>query len=169
MVMGVSGREIMRVMGEAHEAGVKLEIHQGPQIWELLPSPLVTIEVKRIEASLRRSSPSSERGCHSFQDMAIRFPDGSIRRPDLAIYCVAPAPTQEAATSVPEAVVEVVSPGSEIKDLQLSPSFYLLHGVRDVLVFEPLTGSVAHFRHDSRRQLRSPAEVDLECGCMVTV
>lgn len=101
--------------------------------------------------------------------MAIQFPDGSLRRPDIAVYCVLPDETQEATRTLPEAVVEVVSPGSEIKDLDLSPPFYLLHGIKDVVVFDPRTGSVSHFRRDGRAYHASPVEIALECGCAVTV
>jgi len=160
----------MHAIDGAHEAGIRLEIHQGLPIWEFSPSPLHTIEAKRIESSVRRNPESPrECGCHSFQDMSIRFPDGSIRRPDISVFCQLPAATQEATAQIPGAVIEVVSPGSEVKDLELSPSFYLMHGVLDVLVFDPRTGVVSHFRRDGRRQLTSPSEVDLECGCLVSV
>jgi Uma2 family endonuclease len=169
VVLGVPELEIIRIMGEAHDAGIKLEIHQGLPIWEFLPSPLHTIEAKRIDGSVRRTGSSQSCGCLSFQDMAIRFPDGSVRRPDIAIYCVAPDPTQEATTSIPLAIVEVLSPGSEVKDLQLSPPFFLSHGVQDVMVFDPQTRKVDHFRKDGRQQLRSPSDIELQCGCTVTV
>ncbi len=170
MPLGVSDSELMRIMDEAHDAGVKLEIHQGLPIWEFLPAPLHTMEAERIAQSVRTTSASSQGcGCFRFQDMSIKFPDGSIRRPDISIYCERPEPTQESTTSIPKAVVEVVSPGSEVKDLELSPPFYLLYGVLDVLVFQPSTGTVAHFRREGRKQLNSPIDIELECGCSVTV
>ena len=161
--------DVMRAMDEARDVGVKLEVHQGLPIWEMMPSPRHTIQTERVARSLRRSTAGGDCVCHGLQDMAIRFPDGSLRRPDIAVYCQLPEETQEAATRLPEAVIEVVSPGSEIKDLQLSPPFYLLHGVRDVVVFDPLTGSVAHFRRDGRVDHASPVGIALECGCAVTV
>jgi Uma2 family endonuclease len=66
--------------------------------------------------------------------MAVRFPDGSIRRPDIGVFCERPAATQEATRTLPQAVVEIVSPGSDVKDLELSPPSYLRHGVLDVVV-----------------------------------
>ena len=156
-------------MAEAHDAGVRLEVHQGLPIWEFMPSPLHTMEAERIAESIRRPVEPSDCGCHRYQDMTIRFPDGSIRRPDIAVFCQKPSPTQEATRTIPEAVVEVVSPGSEVKDLDISPPFYLLHGVKDVVVFDPRTGSVNHFRRDSRAHHPSPVEIALECGCSVTV
>lgn len=161
--------DVMQAMDEAHEMGVKLEVHQGLPIWEFLPSPLNTMEAERIAESVRRSASAENCGCYRFQDMTIRFPDGSIRRPDVAVFCQRPEPTQTAARVLPEAVIEVVSPGSEVKDMELSPPFYLLHGVKDVVVFDPRTGSVAHFRRDGRKHHTSPVEIALECGCVVTV
>ena len=161
--------EVMKAMDEAREAGLKVEVHQGLPIWEFMPSPLHVIETARIAGSLRRQASSGDCGCHGLQDMAIMFPDGSLRRPDIAVYCELPEATQTAARKLPEAVVEIVSPGSEVKDLDLSPPFYLLHGVKDVVVFDPRTGSVSHFRREGRKILASPAEIALECGCVVTV
>jgi Uma2 family endonuclease len=170
MKLESSEKQLMRAIDDAHEVGVKLEVHQGLPIWEFLPSPLHTIEAKRIEQSIRRSLPAStDCGYFSFQDMTIRFPDGSIRQPDIAVFCETPAATQEATEIIPRAIIEIVSPGSEIKDLELSPAFYLMHGVLDVLVFEPRTGVVSHFRRDARHHLNSPVELHLECGCSVTV
>jgi len=70
---------------------------------------------------------------------------------------------------IPRAVIEVVSPGSEIKDLELSPPFFLLHGVLDVVVYDPRTAGVSHFWTEGRRHLTSPVTIDLRCGCSVTV
>ena len=159
----------MRAMDEADEIGVKLEVHQGLPIWEFMPSPLHTIEAVRISSSLRRTTANDGCGCYGLPDMSIMFPDGSLRRPDIAVYCELPPKTQESARKLPEAVIEIVSPGSEIKDLDLSPSFYLLYGMLDVVVFDPRTGSVNHFRRDGRAHHASPVEIALECGCTVTV
>ena len=162
--------DVIRAMDEAHDAGVRLEVHQGLPIWEFMPSPLNTMETVRIAASLRRMSSDEEScGCYGLPDMAILFPDGSLRRPDVSIYCELPSRTQEAARVLPKAVIEVVSPGFEVKDLELSPPFYLLHGIQDVVLFDPRTGSVAHFRRDGRTHHASPVEIVLECGCHVTV
>ena len=159
----------MRAMDDAREAGVKLEVHQGLPIWEFMPSPRHTIQTVRIAASLKRSTTGGDCGCHGLPDMSILFPDGSLRRPDISVYCELPEETQESATKLPEAVIEVVSPGSEVKDLELSPSFYLSHGIKDVIAFDPRTGSVSHFRLDGRVHHESPVEIALECGCTVTV
>lgn len=161
---------VMRAMSDADAAGVKLEVHQGLPIWEFHPSPLHVIESERISQSIKKSEVNKTScGCHRYQDMSIRFPDGSVRRPDIAVFCSKPEPTQEATTLIPSAVIEVVSPGSEIKDMELSPSFYLAQGVLDVVVFDPRTGNVLHFRKDGRSIQQTPVTIELECGCVATV
>ena len=70
---------------------------------------------------------------------------------------------------IPEAVIEVVSKGYEVKDLELNPLFYLSHGVKDVVVFNPATLNVSHFRRNKRNHYLSPITLELECGCIVTV
>ncbi len=51
--------EVMRAMDEARETGVKLEVHQGLPIWEMMPSPLHTLAMARIATSLRRADTSN--------------------------------------------------------------------------------------------------------------
>ena len=168
--MGLTEEEFMAASAAAEEAGIRLEVVQGMPVWEFMPSPMHTIDSKRIDRSIR-PDPSSDAGCgcHSLEDVSIKFPDGSIRRPDIAVFCRLPERTRTSTTLVPEAVVELVSPGSEMKDLQLSPGFYLSQGVKDVIVYTPETEVVEHFRRDGRAMHRSPVDIRLECGCLVTV
>lgn len=162
--------EVMKAMTDADAAGVRLEVHQGLPIWEFSPSPIHVSEVRRIERTVRKSTKRDTGcACEAYQDVSIRFPDGSVRRPDLSIFCQVLPLTQEATTLIPGAVIEVVSPGSEVKDLELSPSYYLAQGVLDVVVFDPRTGNVLHFRKDSRTIQQTPVEIELECGCVAIV
>jgi Uma2 family endonuclease len=119
---------------------------------------------------LKSSKPEvSSCECIYIPDVYIHFPDGSVKRPDLSIFCERPKATQEALTVIPEAVVEVVSPGSELKDLQVGPPFYLMHGVKDVVAFDPRTSVVMHYRKTGLETLISPVTLRLECGCSITV
>lgn len=116
------------------------------------------------------SETESDGGWHAYRNLDIRFSDGSLRRPDVAVFCRVPDEFDEAVTLVPEAVIEIVSEGSERKDLELSPPFYLRQGVRDVVVLDPYTGIVWHHRNDSPvERHQSPIEIALRCGCAVTV
>jgi Uma2 family endonuclease len=66
---------------------------------------------------------------------------------------------------VPEAVVEIVSPGSERKDLEVGPPFYLSQGVVDVVVVDPRTSVVLHYRKSGLSRHLSPVNLTLDCGC----
>lgn len=88
---------------------------------------------------------------------------------DIAIFCTDQIEQDEAVTKVPEAVIEIVSAGYEAKDLELGPLFYLAQGVKDVVVLEPLTGTVIHSRRNGTQRFVSPARIVLECDCEVTV
>jgi Uma2 family endonuclease len=70
---------------------------------------------------------------------------------------------------MPEAVVEILSPGGQKKDLQVGPPFYLSHGVKDVVVVDPEGDSARHFRSDGERTIPRGTTICLECGCEVTV
>jgi len=80
----------------------------------------------------------------------ISFPDGSLKLPDISIFCQEPKEDDEAIKQVPDAVIEVISKGYEAKDLEIGPHFYLSQGVKVT------------------RQV-SPVEIVLECGCKCVV
>jgi Uma2 family endonuclease len=102
-------------------------------------------------------------------DVYVQFPDGSLKRPDISVFCKEPEEEEDAITLVPEAVIEVVSKGYEAKDLEIGPGFYLSQGVKDVLVFDPTTLLVLHVRRDGTQRHTSPCEVSLECGCSCVI
>ncbi len=155
----------------AEEIGVRLEIVAGLPIWEAQPLLRHQEEVDRIRASIHSRTPSNQAGCGCFHiaDIYIQFPDGSLKRPDISVFCSRPTDEDVAVTTVPEAVVEVISKGYEAKDLEIGPRFYLSQGVKDVVVFDPYTLVVLHVRRNGATRLVSPAHLQLECGCDLMV
>lgn len=104
-----------------------------------------------------------------FPALYIRFPDGSLKRPDLAIFYRRPDEQDQAITLIPEAVIEIISTGSEAKDLEMAPYFYLAQGVKDVVIFDPYTFFILHARRDGRNRFTSPQHFRFECGCECAV
>ncbi|HKP12526.1 MAG TPA: Uma2 family endonuclease [Blastocatellia bacterium] len=155
----------------ADELGVRLEIVGGIPIWE--PSPVYKHQkaVDRIRASIRPSPAGSRTPCECVHaaDVYVSFPDGSLKRPDISIFCREPQEDEEAITLVPEAVIEVISKGFEAKDLEIGREFYLGQGVKDVVVFNPYTLEVLHARREHSRTYPSEVEIELLCGCHVKV
>lgn len=151
----------------ASELGIRLEYVRGLPIWEASPVVRHQKAVDRVRASLSKTTPGC--ACTHLADVYISFPDGSLKRPDISLFCREPEEEDEAVTLVPQAVVEIISQGYEIKDLEIGPSFYLSQGVKDVVVFDPLTLLVIHFRHDGTHRHQSPVLINLECGCSCTV
>ncbi len=150
----------------ADQVGIRLEIVRGVPLWEMHPGFKHQKEVDRIRATLE-PIPGTDSGCGCFHyaDIYVRFPDGSLKRPDIAIFCQEPPETDEALEVIPEAVIEVVSAGYEAKDLEFGPLFYLAQGVKDVVVFDPRTLLVLHVQREGTRRLIAPVEIDLACGC----
>ena len=146
---------------------IKLEITGGVHTWRLLPSLRHQKLIDRIRASIAPlAQDGAGCGCFHLSDPSLLFPDGSFKRPDIAIFCTEPPDIDEAWEQIPVAVIEIVSPGYEEKDLSINPPWYLSMGVRDVLVVEPRLGEIRHFRHGaSVADLRMPTTVDLLCGC----
>jgi len=155
----------------ADELGVRLEIVGGIPIWE--PSPVYKHQkaVDRIRATIRKSPASSQAACACIHaaDVYLSFPDGSLKRPDISIFCREPQEEEEAITLVPEAVVEVISKGFEAKDLDIGREFYLRQGVKDVIVFNPYTLEVLHARDGYAATHPSEVEIELLCGCRISV
>jgi Uma2 family endonuclease len=154
----------------ADELGVRLEIVGGLPLWESSPVYRHQKEIDRIRASIQ-PIPGTEEECACIHaaDVYIAFPEGSLKRPDISIFCREPDEQEEAIRLVPEAVIEVISKGFEAKDLEIGPRFYLSQGVRDVVVLDPYTLVVLHVRPDGADRLVSPVEIELACGCRCTV
>lgn len=147
----------------ANELGIRLEIVGGIPLWEAQPVYKHQKAIDRIRASI---TPCEGKpcGCVHVSDVYVSFPDGSLKRPDISIFCREPDEEDEAVTLVPEAVVEVISKGYEFKDLEIGPQFYLAQGVKDVIVFNPYTLVVLHVRKDRVEHGVSPVSIGLEYG-----
>ena len=152
----------------AEELGIRLEIVAGLPIWEAAPVWKHQKAVDRIRASIR-SGGNAACACVHAADVYVQFPDGSLKRPDISLFCREPDEQEDAITLVPEAVIEVVSKGYEAKDLEIGPHFYLSQGVKDVVVFDPDTLLVLHLRAEGATRATSPQELTLRCGCRCTV
>jgi Uma2 family endonuclease len=151
---------------KAEELGIRLEIVGGLPIWEAHPVWKHQKAVDRIRASIRQS-PGHPCQCVHAADVYVQFSDGSLKRPDIALFCREPDEQEDAIRLLPEAVIEVVSKGYEAKDLELGPRFYLSQGVKDIVVFDPATLLVLHVRRDGTRREVSPCALVLECGCEI--
>jgi Uma2 family endonuclease len=154
----------------ANELGIRLEIIGGLPIWEPHPVWKHQKAIDRIRATIEKIPGSSilnkkDCSCIHISDVYISFPDGSLKRPDISLFCQEPEEEEEAVTLIPEAVIEVISKGYEAKDLEIGPHFYLSQGIKDVVVFDPYTLLVLHVRRDRVTRNVSPLTIELECGC----
>ena len=151
--------------------GVKLERVNGITVWEAHPVLLHQEAVDRIRATLKATAhDAGSCGCFHYADLSLRFPDGSEKRPDISLFCQRPVQNQEAVTTLPEAVIEIISLGYEAKDYEIGLPFYMNQGVKDVVLFNPHTNEVLHCWPDgTRKSHQSPVELVFMCGCAVTV
>lgn len=135
------------MVANSHQAGVRLEIVGGLPVWEAMPLLIHQEAVDRIRASIRPGlQAASGCGCLHYHDVAIRFPECSQKRPDISIFFRRPDEIDEEIRMLPEAVIEILSKGYEAKDLQVGVPFYLSQGVKDVVVLDPQSLQVLHFR-----------------------
>lgn len=158
------------ILLQASELGIRLEIVNGLPIWEAQPVYRHQKHIERIARGITKTDTAPACECVHAVDVYIQFPNG-LKRPDISIFCREPSEEEQdsALTMIPEAVIEVVSKGYEAKDLEIGPPFYLSQGVKDVVVFDPLTLLVLHVRKNRTTRQVSPVVIELECGCRVLV
>jgi hypothetical protein len=151
------------------EQRIKLEITDGVPTWRVLPSPRHQMRVDRIRATIM-PAPGMDAacGCHHLSDVYIRFPDDSLKRPDIAVFCAPPPEQDEALSLVPTAVIEIISPGYEDKDRFNAP-WYLRQGVQDVIVLDPRTEEVTHYHADRVDTYPTPVVLTTLAGCRLTL
>lgn len=154
------------------EGAIRLEITAGVPTWEAFPGSRHQRMIDRIRASIEPLAESGPSGngsascaCAHLSDVLIRFSDDSLKRPDIAIFCEEPPEQDEALTVTPAAVIEIISPGYEYKDLTLNPQFYLAQGVLDVVIVDPRSNVINHYRTTGVSNHRAPIAIDLLCGC----
>lgn len=165
----IPNERLWQLVCQADEIGIRLEIVGGQTSWELSPGMLHQTTIDRVRATIQKGQGANLCDCLHVADLYIQFPDESVKRPDISIFCKEPVEQEGFVYSIPEAVIEVISRGFEAKDLETGPPFYLGQGVKDVVVLDPRSKRVVHFRAGSSLELSSPAFIELECGCTCTV
>lgn len=147
----------------ADSVGIRLEIMDGLRLWHAPVEAMHSVALGRVRDGLVVPA-----GWLALTGVHIAFPGGGLKCPDLAVWCREPDEEDEAVTLIPEAVIEIVSRGSERKDLELNPEFYLRHGVKEYLVFDPFTNVVLyHTPNSGPRRLDAPVGIALARGCRV--
>ncbi len=162
----------MAMMEQAADAGYRLEYVSGiGGIWELMPSFLHQKHSYRIQSSIAKSKGADERdcGCVHGSDVSIQFPDKSIKRPDIAIWCEEPQNPAQSTPTLPQAVIEIVSPDYEAKDYAVGAAFYQRWSIADIVIFDPLTNDVLHINAAGETHHASPVTLTFACGCTCTV
>src|SRR5437868_3603149 len=143
----------------ADDLGIRLEMVGGIPVWEAHPVYRHQKAADRIRNSIGPIEGSNgDCECVHVLDVSVRFPDGSQKRPDIAIFCREPDEEDTEVTLLPDAVIEIISKGYEAKDLQIGVPFYLAQSVKDVIVFDPYTLKVRHFRQTETKEMTSPVE-----------
>ena len=72
----------------AEDLGVRLEIAGKLAIWEASPLYKHQKAVDRIRDSFRKiERDGSVCACIDVADVYVQFPDGSLKRPDISVFC----------------------------------------------------------------------------------
>ncbi len=150
----------------AWDIGIKLEYVNGLPVWEGSPVFRHQKKIDDIRRSIRANVGSTD-SCHcvSVADLTILFPDGSIKRPDISIFCAEPTELDSLCTEIPAVVIEIISKGYEKKDTEISLPFYLAQGLADIVIFDPATNKVTHYHGGKSDTQNSPIDLTFACGC----
>lgn len=154
-------------LGETY--GLKLELVRGIGVWEALPTKRHQGTIFRIQSRIRPIPGQSDCSCIHYSDVLVRFAPDTLKRPDIAVWCVEPDEDDVAITALPAAVIEVISVGYEAKDLEQAPALYLGYGVLDVVIVDPRSGLVVHHDAAGTTEYQMPVMLDLHCGCRVDI
>ena len=154
----------------AWDIGIKLEYVNGMPVWEGSPVFRHQKKIDDIRRSIHSREESSEPcDCVSVADLTILFPDGSIKRPDISIFCAEPVELDTICTEIPAVVIEIISKGYEKKDTEVSLPFYLDQGLADIVIFDPATNTVTHYHGGKSDIHNSPIHLTFACGCRTTI
>ncbi len=167
---GIDEGQLAKLIAFEEELGLRFELTDGGITWEASPGIAhqeIVYSVQKSLESLRKSDGDCE--CYQGSDIEIAFPDGSVKRPDVSVWCRRPDELEGFVHQVPEAVIEIVSPGYEAKDLVHGPPIYMRNGVHDVIVFDRKKAEVHHWTAKDHQILASPSTIRLSCGCQVVV
>ncbi len=170
LLHGMDEERMAKLLAFGEEIGLKFELTDGGITWETYPGIAHQEIVYGVQKSLDLER-SKAGGCECYHgaDVDLVLPDGTMKRPDVSVWCKCPDELEGFVHQVPEAVIEVVSPKYEAKDLVHGPPLYLRNGVKDVIVFDRARGEVHHWGPHGHRVVPSPTVFDLACGCRVTI
>jgi len=157
------------LLRRADQAGMRIEYVNGLAIWEASPVILHQKVTDRIRSGMK--APLHKAGCECihYPDIYILFPDGSIKRPDISIFCEDPPQQETMCETLPEVVIEIISKGYEKKDWEVSLPFYQLWNIPDIVIFDPSNGKVSHYHGGQTDEYASPVELTFACGCRTTI
>ena len=154
----------------ADDSGIKLGLVSGIPIWEAFPFFQHQEKTLDIQISLRDQARRSDASaCISVADPTIRFPDGSIKRPDISVFCSRPVERKTVCTQIPEAVIEILNKGYEKKDNEVSLPFYLSWHIPYIALFNPESNRVSHYHDGQVDEYDSQVELTFACGCPATI
>ncbi len=125
-------------------AGIQVELGRGVIIVSEIPLPWHLILIDRLRClitSYRAAHPGKVFCLAGGGECKLPVAEyNSERHPDLAVYLTEP-PYQDSNAAwsewIPELVIEVVSPGSEVRDYSEKRDEYLAFGVREYWIVHP--------------------------------
>ena len=115
---------LVKLIESVNGDGVRLEYVAGTPYWEMMPGARHHDALMSIWSRLTNERKgSSDCGYFPYVELTLGFPDGSVKTPDLSIFCKRPTEREGLVHLIPEAVVEIVSPGYEDCRSAAAPSW----------------------------------------------
>ena len=92
-----------------------------------------------LHVALRRWQEDTADAGLILQDVFVAFPDGSRLAPDISWWCAErrPPKSRGAMQSIPDLIVEVLSPSTRENDLGVKREVYMNSGVRELWFVDP--------------------------------
>lgn len=165
----IDEQTLWKVFAQGEDLGLRFELTPGGITWETMPGLRHQELALQVYGSVRPRQIASGCGCYPGFDVYVWLPNGTVKRPDISIFCRRPEEEEGFIHMVPEAVIEITSPDSEAKDLVAGPPLYLENGVKDVVVHQRSQNKVHHFTSEGCRIQNSGQSITLACGCELQI
>jgi Uma2 family endonuclease len=118
--------------------------------------------------ALRRWQEKAADECLMLQDVFVAFPDGSRLAPDISWWSAGRRPPESwgAMQSIPDLVVEVLSPSTRENDLGIKREVYMSSGVRELWLVDPDALTITRALPDGSSDEVLGESATLECSLL---
>jgi Uma2 family endonuclease len=118
----------------------------GGEACAMAPAPSVQHQAVALRIASRLESALKGKSCRPFiAPIDVKLSATDVVQPDIIVVCDPGKITAQHIDGAPDVVIEVLSPGTAVRDLREKKSLYAHYGVREYVVVDPLEQYAVRF------------------------